>query len=215
MSTKPACLYRAFTEREHAVQFSNGIIRLGLLSSYKETEDAQRQDESEGESSTYLKRDLPVVTISKHTMEIIATGSSPGLLHFRGTNINPKYLLCTSGPGVDLNLLRNKFGNHVVKINSPIRLLNDINRVSPISSKMEFIGKCTLDEVCYSKDQIQDLDPDSTEAVRLSYLQKHPKFSVECEYRYIVMAKPCVKGEKPENHVLFNINRKLDYLELI
>ena len=52
-----------------------------------------------------------------------------------------------------------------------------MNIFNPINSKMEFVGKCLLETVRYTKDQIQNLGPDSTDAIRLSYFQKPSCFS--------------------------------------
>ncbi len=214
MNNEPTFLYRAFQRKEHAILFLEGNFRLSLLIYYKEIEDKERRDKSEGQSSSYIKRNLLSVTLDKRTMEVTSTNHTPGLLHLTGAHIDPMYLMCTCGPDAELNYIRKNFGEYVVKINAPKKLLEDINISRPLNSKMEFIRKCVLERVRYTKDQIQNLDPDSIDAVKLSYLQKPPCFSRDFEYRYIVTAKPCI-NEEPETFIWYNLNQKLDYLEII
>lgn len=124
------------------------------------------------------------------------------------------YLLCTSGPDVNLDYVRRKFGDYIIKINDPMKLLSALNNTIPVCSGMEFVGKCVLEKVFYTKDNISEIDPDSIDAVKLCYLQKPPKFSRECEYRYLITARPCVNND-PEEFIYFDFNRSLDYMELI
>jgi len=215
MKEYPVFLYRSFKEKEFAHEFiEHGKFRLGLMSFYRKMEDNCRRDLTEGKSSSYINAILPSVTIDKSTTNILPLDYSPGLLHLKGVHINPIYLLCTSGPNVDLDYMRRKFGEYIVKINDPFKLLTAFNNAKPICSDMELVGKCILEKVCYTKDQVLEIDPDSMDAVKLCYLQKPPEFIRDCEYRYLITSKPCVNND-PKDFIYFDFNRRLDYLEMI
>ncbi|MBI3353053.1 MAG: hypothetical protein HY036_10810 [Nitrospirae bacterium] len=221
MNTNPAFLYRAFDKEEYAFQFiNNGRFRLGSLENFRKIKDENRQDESEGESRIYIKGELPVFSFNKQEappVNLTDIGTVPGFFHSWGKWMNPTYLFCTCGPNVDLNIIRKKYGIYIVKINAPMRFLAEINSSNAVNSKMEFTRtrKCSLEKVCYSKDQIQELDPDPIKETRLNYLQKHPKDSDDYEYRYIIVAKSCANEEVPESHLYFDLNQKLEYVEII
>jgi len=181
---------------------------------YKNIEDNHRRDITEGESSSYVESMLPTFSFDKKTKEFSPPSHTPGLLHIKGSQINPTYLLCTSGPNVDLNHMKRNFGKYIVKINEPLKLLQDINTATTINSKMELTGKCILCPVSYTKGDIIEINPDSIEAIRLNYLQKPSSCIEDCEYRYIIKIKPCVNSQ-PEEFIYFDLQRELNYLEMI
>ena len=189
MNNEPLFLYRAFKEDEHANQFLKGKIRFGLLDYYKNSEDDSRRDPFEGESSTYS-----------------------GQLHLKGGLCNPAYLLCTSGPDVDLNYLREKFGNYVVKITNPGQFRDDISNIKAFIPDVSISGNCDFKKVEYTKDQDQPIGVEGTVRLRLYYCQKHSWFSPECEYRYVIKLKI---GNIPGNFISCDVQKKLDYLAMI
>ena len=191
----------------------NGKFRLGLIDHYTEIEDENRIDQSEGESNSYVKSKIAHVTMNKENMEISKVEYKPGYLNFVASQLNPLYLLCTSGEDVDLNYLR-KMGSFIVRINDPVALLNDIENAKPINSKMEKIGKCVIEKVLYTKGQIESFDPDSKEAVYRSFIQKPSSYEKECEYRFIVTTRPLL-NETPDKFLFYDFNRKLDYLNIL
>lgn len=189
----PPYLYKGFTEKIHAIEFlKKGKFRLGLLECYKTIEDDNRRDESEGQSLSIVKKYLP-----DHT------------LHLKGKHINPLYLFCTSGPKVDLDYMKTKWP-FIVKINDPKMLKNSINENKPVNTKMEIVSKCKIEEVKYTKGEIIDIDPDSIEAVRLSYTQKPRSYEDDCEFRYIVTALPPINHE-PDMYLDYDFGYAIDY----
>lgn len=210
----PKILYRTFSKEIYALDFiNNGRFRLGLIDHYAKIEDEKRIDQTEGESSSYVKTTVQDVTINQAKSEISLVEDKSGYLHVRGSRVNPLYLLCTSGKEVDLDFLR-EMGGFVVRVNDPTALLNDIENAEPINSKMEKRGKCIIEKVLYTKGQIENFDPDSIDAVKRSYTQKPPSFKNECEYRFIVTTIPLL-GEDADKFLFYNLNRKLEYLEII
>jgi len=100
----PHFLYRAFQTLEHAKNFvEHGQFRMGLLDSYTQTKDERRRDSSEG----------------------IAQVKVLGIEH-SSENFNCKYLRCCSDPEVDLDYMKRRFGEYIVKINDPPRLAQDV-----------------------------------------------------------------------------------------
>lgn len=185
----PSFLYRAFKEEDHANQFLKGKIRFGLLDYYKNSEDESRRDPFEGESSTFL-----------------------GQLHLKGGLCNPVYLLCTSGPDVDLDYFRKKFGDFVVKIMNPGQFRDDISNIKAFVPDVNISGNCDFKKVEYTKDQDQPIDVEETVRLRLYYCQKHSYFSPECEYRYVIKLKI---GDTSGNFISCNFQRSLDYLMML
>ncbi len=215
MNIMPKALCRAFSSEIYAKEFvEHGRFRLGHINLYVQIEDKKRRDQTEGQSSSYVKSTIPQVTINKKNMKISKVEYEPGYLKVVGSSLDHLYLLCTSGEQVDLNLLRKCMGPSIVRINDPNALLRDIHNSNPINSKMEIIRKCKIEKILYSKGQIEDFDPNSFEAVKRSWIQKPPSFRKECEYRFIVTAKPLGNGS-PDDFLFYELNRKLEYLDLI
>ena len=210
----PKLLYRAFSSKRYAEDFFyEGKFRLGLLEYYIDIEDENIKDESEGRSSSYVNSLIPNVTMNKETGEITKTKYKPGLLNVVGSHINPLYLFCASSEHIEFHILK-KFGNHIVRINDPIALLNDIDMARPKNSRMEKVGRCTIEQVLYTKGQIEDFDPDSIEAVKRCYIQKPPTFKEECEFRFVVTTIPMVNAEL-DKFLLYELCRSLDYTEIL
>ncbi len=214
MSRFPIILYRAFEERQHAEDLVNlGKFRLGLMETYKSIEDRSRQDKREGESSSYIKTNVREVKIDRETMEVIDIKSVPGRLHLRGSLIEPIYLMCTAAPTVDLTYLREKFGNWIVRINDPGRLLSDLCNAMPTNPNVE-IGECSLEAVSYTKDEDVGSDPESFEAVRLNWTQKPRDSCRDCEYRYVVKTRRVV-GRDPDPYLFYDFNAPIRYTEIL
>jgi len=193
----PAYLYKGFSKEKYALEFlEKGKFHLGLLEYYKYIEDDIRRDESEGQSESIVKKYLPDFT-----------------LHLKGTQINPLYLFCTFGPTADLGYIKAKWP-YVVKITDPQKLKKSLNDKKPVNTKMETVGKCKIERVRYTKWEAVDIDPDSIEAVRLSYTQKPRSYEKECEFRYIVTTLPPV-NHKPDMFIEYNLGNKIDYASFI
>jgi hypothetical protein len=211
----PSFLYRAFRERQHARDFVDyGRFRLGLIEGYKTVEDRGRQDSREGESSSFIETNVSEVEVDKSSMRVVAVNSVPGRLHLRGRHLNPLYLLCAAGPSVDLTHLRRQFGEWVVRIDAPSRLLLDLHSRDPVNSSMEICGKPKLERVSYSKDEIGVDYPDSFESTRLCWTQKPKDFEPDCEYRYIITAK-LVIHRSPDPYLYYDFCTPIAYAEHI
>ncbi len=214
MVTSPTFLYRAFEEEQHAEDFVKlGKFRLGLMDTYKSIEDRSRRDRREGMSSSYVKTSVTEVKISRETNEVIGTESVPGRLHVRGTFIEPIYLLCTSGPTVDLTRLKKELGSWVVRINNPSCFLSELCNAIPTNPNIE-LGKCSMEAVSYTKDEDVDIDPDSFESVGLNWIQKPRDLDWQCEYRYVVKTRRVV-GREPDSHLFYDFNAAILYAEIL
>jgi hypothetical protein len=193
----PKFLYKGFDKEEHAILFiEKGKFRLGLIQYYKNIEDANRRDKSEGRSESIVKKYLPGFTLR--------------LVGFHG---NPLYLFCTSGPNVDLDIMKRKWP-YIVKITDPEKLRKSLCEIKPINTKMETTGRCMLKKVSYTKGEVLDIDPDSSEAVTLTYIQKPMSFEEQCEFRYIVTTLPPL-DHIPELFLKYNIGKKIDYASFV
>ncbi len=191
----PSHLFRAFDSERYAREFVDcGRFRLGSLEYYKTIEDCGRRDEKEGTSSFI-------------TPEGLIVGGMVGN--------NPVYLLCTSGPDVDLEYLRGKKKKRelVVRINDPYQLLADIRNAVPVE-RVKLWGKCELEVVSYTRDGVLKIDPDSPEALYLDHRQKSQVYCNEFEYRYVVFTYPPLEG-KPSSFLNYELGRPLAYLEVL
>ena len=193
----PPYLYKGFSKEKYAIEFlEKGKFLLCLLEHYKTIEDDNRRDESEGQSESIVKKYLPDFT-----------------LRLKGTHINPLYLFCTSGPNVDLALMKVKWP-YIVKISDPKKLKESLNDKKPVNTKMEIVNKCKIAEVIYTKWEIVDIDPDSIEAVKMSYTQKPRKYKKECEFRYIITTLPPL-DHQPDQFLEYTFGEKIDYASFI
>lgn len=189
----PPYLYKGFTKEAYAKDFlSEGKFRLGLLEYYKTIENEFRRDESEGKSKSIVKRYLPNFT-----------------LYLKGTHINPLYLFCTSGPDVDMVYMKSIWPI-VVKISDPKKLKKSLDASKPLNTKMEIVSKCKIEKVRYTKGEVIEIDPDSIEAVKLSYDQKSRSYDKQCEFRYIVTALPPTIN-KPDMYLDYKLGFEIEY----
>jgi hypothetical protein len=186
-------LYRAYKHSRHAKQFIEaGKVRLRIMIDYRIIEDAHRRDEGEGVSSWYVEN-----------------GG-----HIIGQHINPLYLFCTAGPNADLAYLRSKYGKSIVRINDPLRLLVDLNNHRPRPYRIKVVSKCKIEPVSYTKDEVLNTDPNTFEAIRLSYAQKGTENLIDQEYRYIVQTEP--DGETtPDRFLYYDFGGPIGYVEMV
>jgi len=195
--TIPPYLYKGFRKEKYAIEFlEKGKFRLYLLEYYRIIEDENRRDESEGQSESIVSKYLPDFT-----------------LYLKGSHINPLYPFCTSGPNVDLQYMKAKWP-YVVKISDPKKLKQFLTEKKPVNTKMGIFGRCRLEKVSYTKREPIDIDPDSFEAVRLTYIQKPRSYENECEFRYIITALPPA-NHQPDKFLEYNFGIKIDYASFI
>jgi len=189
----PLCLYRAFGKEGHAKEFVElGRFRLGSLKGYRETEKKCIQDATEGFSHWKDSR-----------------GINGGFIE-----VYPVYLLCASGPSVDLSHLRKKYGRWVVRIGNPSKLLEQLSVSTPVNTTMALSKTIEFEKVSYTKDEtIPAISHDSPDAVKLAYTQKSARFQADCEYRYVVRAKTA--GGSPAGCLHYDLGGPMRYLELL
>ena len=209
----PPVLYRAFNKREHAEAFvQHGKIRLGLLNHYCEIEDAQRSDTSEGTGSITAPGIVTQVAMTR-TGTITRQWEEPGPVHHSVVFTNAVYILSLSYP-TDENcaILRNKFGVHVVRINAPRQLGQDITDALH-SGPDDTAGVVECVRVIYNKGATVDAPLDRDTRLRLAYGQKPPEFEPEHEYRLVLISQRVATGAAPFLHV--NVGRPLLYAEIV
>ena len=208
----PPVLYRAFKEQKYAIDFRCGKVRFGLLNYYKDTEDTQRDDPTEGTASLHIPG--LVTNITLHGGEITNTLERLGHFHYQGSFGNAIYILsCSAPPSDDLSLLRKKFGNFIVRINNPKQLGQDVTDFLWSGSKETAVAvECA--KVSYAKggEAAEELSQDNR--LKLSYAQKPEEgFSDDHEYRFVVISKRSASTE--EHFLTVDIGKELSYVELL
>jgi len=107
----------------------------------------------------------------------------PNPVYFERSSMNNYYILCTSHPETDSQVLA-EFGSYVVRINNPGELLKRIETTwqrHPLAS-----GRCTIAPVVYDKDTLLDPTPGLLPLAAYSYSQKPKSFEAEREWRYVL-----------------------------
>lgn len=167
----PKPLYRAFKSATYAENFiSRGDLRLGLLQTYQIIEDKCRADTSEGLG---------------HYVDAEGTGE-----HFQSGNVT--YILCLSGPDVDLSYIAGKFGSIIVRVGDPCQLTKEIQAALE-NLGFKLFGGVRCAQVEYSKGLSKHKDLDASDRWKLAVLQKPPSFSCEREVRIVAVLNipPC------------------------
>ncbi|MCI0559249.1 MAG: hypothetical protein MN733_12200 [Nitrososphaera sp.] len=194
----PHVLYRAFETHKYADAFTKiGKFRMGALRTYKQIENSNRRDSTEGDG---------------HYIDGKGVNA-----HFQlGNDV---YVLSCSKANVDLKFLREKFGRYVVRINKPSRLASDIR------SYMEQRGICNFGgvkgiSVTYTKGAVVTEDLDPMGRAKLSISQKHRCFSKECEYRFYTILNQNPLNPKPlpeiqDGYLTIDLARELSYVEVL
>jgi len=212
----PCPLYRAFDKEEYACSFvEQGIFQLRLLSRYCAIEDEIRKDRDEGVGRLVINTNRPVVTIDKNSGDILSQTDEYGPVYFSTSAINHRYILCFSGPEVDLEYLASQYGKYVVCLNQPNELVSDIAHY--LEQNPIVLGDTWLDcvQVRYDKGLlISELpEPASEERLSLSYAQKAPEFNRDCEYRLVLT--PSFAGNSPKAEIKFELHKRLECAEIL
>ncbi len=163
----PPLLYRAFSRREYAQQFMNGIIRFGNIYYYKQIEDENRRDRTEGESHVRYRG------IDQQGM-------------FASNSI---YILCCHQT-MDA-VKRNSLGTHIVLIRDPKRFAEAITLgIENLPGK--YFGGAEGCAIEYTKGHEVEKRPSGYEIARLAYSQKPEAFRSEEEFRFAIIRKTSV-----------------------
>lgn len=177
----PDILYRAFDKLEHAHDFLNGKIRFGKLDYYRNIENHNRQDVSEGIG------------------HFICNGKS-SFVEFASNEI---FILCFYK---SLNAAKkHNIGNHMVKIQNPMCLAEEItHHLHTLPGK--FFGGIEGCNVEYTKGHDIPKVPGNPEIARLAYVQKPDRYGDEDEFRFIILRK---NQNNNDEFLLINLEKSL------
>jgi len=159
---------------------------------YRKIEDARRRDAGEGEGRV-----------------VYGTG------RFWTTSPNPHYILCFSGPHVDVGYLATKYYPYVIRLSQPNEFVRDaaayLEKDADLADEMWL--KCV--QVRYDRDQpVESIpEPASEERTSMSYGQKAPRDSADCEYRLVLTLPMTSSWLPPEIGV--ELHKRLEYAEMV
>ncbi|MDD5242935.1 MAG: hypothetical protein PHU49_02850 [Syntrophorhabdaceae bacterium] len=165
MKQIPSYLTRFFEKEEYALDFIRGKIRFGSLSYYRHYE-GSRGDKTEG---------LQFFTWDRG-------------IRYQGSSVHEHYILCTSGPDVDIYKMKTEMGQVVVRIENPQLLLEKIR--SAWSDHRLSIGDrpAEIAQVVYDKGGVHEADPFLIAPP--VYMQKPMQpFAGEKEWRYVLTCR--------------------------
>lgn len=218
----PDFCYKAFTCEKYAKQFmENGSFRMGCLYSYRTIEDESRRDSTEGIGRTKEPGIVTYYGYTQNLKEKPAIVQKPGYQEHHIEQSNPVYCLCTSLPTVNLNYMRNQFGQYIVKIGNPKEMAVEINEYFFNEGQSIRIEGCPVD---YNKGKKQNRELTNSERADLAYKQKCETFIKDHEFRIVVIrlgevcTEPCIfldEDEEVEPECKFieiNLGKKLSYL---
>lgn len=208
----PDRLLRFIEKEEYADQFISGQIRFGLLDYYKKIEGA-RQDEKEGQVSFFWDLKAPTVIIDSNTRQIIGHAESNQNISYRGSSINPYYIVSTSHPDVNKQLLAKKFGYFIVRINDPQALLERI-KVAWQQHDWALNDHVVIVPTEYNKDEVLEPNEYLIPPHEYSYCQKPPSFSDEQEFRYVLVCRIDTKRTL-NNHLTLNVGDCRDICTIV
>ena len=156
----PKILYKSFDTLEFAQQFLSGYIRFGNVLEYKEIEDENRRDITEG-TGHYS-------TNGKDTKIMFAS--------------NVCYALCCHKD--IMSALKSKHGKYIVEISNPLHLAEELtSSLSNLTSK--HFGGIEGVHIDYNKGEEKANKLVSHTSSRLTYSQKPKRFLHENEFRFV------------------------------
>lgn len=187
-TTLPPTLYKAYGLPKHAAAFlQQGQMLLRKIEAFRRIEDPNRQDQTEGHA-IWRERTDEMITVHLDTVthEVLGESKGPGILNCESTFQNPTYLFCTSGPSVDLALLTNKFGQHVIEI---FDVPTFVTRCRRAFSRWPTLGRevafLLLLPVTYTKGEI--LERCIGSRMDRDFAQKPRRFEQEVEWRLVAV----------------------------
>jgi len=210
----PSPLYKGFEEKYARLFLEQGSFIMRSLCYYHKIEDSKRKDRDEGEGRVKTLKYRPVLQLDGNTGKILSRRCEFGPVNHGILSVNPRYIFCLSGPQVDVKYLANQYDGYVVCINQPDKLVRDI--ASYLEQHRDTLDIIELDcvQVRYDKNQLVQSEPelDIEEKIRMSYGQKDPKFSDDCEYRLVLTLNvtPSVPTE-----IKVELRKKLEYAEMV
>jgi hypothetical protein len=212
----PHALYKGCDKEEYANLFlERGSFIMRPLSFFHEIEDTQRKDKGEGEGRVVIHMNRPVLTLDQKSGKTLSKTNEFGPVFFGTDSINPRYILCFSGPQVDVKHLASQYGGYVVCLSQPDKLVCDIASYLEQCPNMPDTMWLKCIQVRYDKDQLVSTlpEPASEERSEMSYRQKNPKFSSDYEYRLVLTLPLTANSLPPEIRV--ELHKRLGYAETV
>jgi len=212
----PPELLRFFRKKEYAEQFLAGVVRFGLLDYYKEIEDEARKDSAEGTGSFTAPAERVTTVIVNDKAEAVDVREAPGDIHHHSVFDNPIYIMsCTEQTSEDIEYLKKKFGEYVVRITNPFQLGQDLtDKLSEFDATHPLAGgvvECA--KVDYDKGERREREPSREEMLKSAYAQKPAYFSDECEYRLVIFRRPPVTKRESERTIEIELDAPLKCAE--
>ena len=222
----PEFCYKAYEKENYAKQFlSEGIFRMGCLLSYKEIEDESRRDPTEGSGHTKEPGIVTVGWVSPNPEEKTIWTKEQGYQEHHIEFGNATFCFCTCLPEVDNAHMLKEFGKHIVKINDPKKLAEDINEYFIRNGQRFLVEGC---RIIYNKGEKLDRELTENERLDMPYKQKPVRFSPDCEFRIVAIkfGDTCpdeckyLSGQfeqvEPEcKFIEVNLNKPLPYLSML
>lgn len=219
----PEFCYKAYKCEDYAKQFiDRGTFRMGCLLSYTEIEDESRRDPTEGIGLTKEPGIITVAWVSPNPAEKTIWTKERGHQEHHIESGNATFCFCACLPDVNLDYMKDKFGQYIVKINDPRKLAEDISEYSISSGQRFLIEGC---KVFYNKGLKLDRKLTDHERLDMPYKQKPQSFSSDCEFRIVAIkfGEPCkeeckyLSGEfeqvEPKcKFIEVNLGKQLNYL---
>lgn len=165
----PECVYRAFSNVKYADLFlENGKLRIGRIDAYRTIESRSRVDRTEGVAKTTFYE---------------GEGADRRVMSAEASSANPVYILCTSLPNVEIEHLRQQFGNYVVQISDVAKFAEDIGLAIEragyrLNKPVQYAA------VEYSKGEFANSDLGPFAGATLGIIQKDRKFLPDSEFRF-------------------------------
>ena len=189
-------IYKAFSKMEYALDFvDRGRFRFGALATYKNIEDANRRDNSEGVGSFRTPGNVTSVHFDKNDLDSTYATEAPGYVNVHTELGNPVYVFSTSLSTVSIQFLAEKFGRYIVQIDNPKELADQITHHLKTRTE-KFAGGIEGVSVSYNAGEVIEESLNNFERTTLSYSQKPVSFSSECEFRFV-----SINIDSPENRM--------------
>ncbi len=212
--TIPRILYKAFPNKEHALDFINkGTLKFSVIAFYKNLEDKKidkdRGDTTEGTADALQPGEAILVDTVSGEKRIIEGIETLYVSTSKGT-----YVCCFSAP--ESNNFQDtaiKYGKYIVRIKNPNKLHDELS--TAIRVDKELSKNLPLLESAYiSYTHEMDVGKLSLkQKVKLGWSQKRHKDSSDQEYRMCFNHTSEVNNY-PEDRFI-SIGRSLEYCELI
>jgi hypothetical protein len=180
----PSHLLKFYEKEEYALSFIKGEMRFGNLAYYKGIE-GTRRDSTEGSVSFFWNQKAPQINIDRRTGQYISRVKSEQNIHYSGCSMNPHFILATTHPEANRQMLEERFGKFIVQINEPMILLERIKTAWQTHPRA-LCGYATIVQVTYNKDGLLEADPYLIAPPHYAYSQKPESFEKEREFRYVL-----------------------------